>query len=128
MVIHFDVWGPTNIPSLSGTRWFVSFIDDHTRMTRICLMKSKSEVSFLFQFFHKMIATQYQSNIQVIDTNNGGEFINQDLKRYLNLHGIVHKTTCPYTPKKNRVAKQKNRHLLEVVRASLFGAHMPTSY
>ena len=91
-------------------------------------MKSKSEVSFLFQFFHKMIATQYQSNIQVIDTNNGGEFINQDLKRYLNLHGIVHKTTCPYTPKKNRVAKQKNRHLLEVVRVFLFGAHMPTSY
>ena len=75
-----------------------------------------------------MIATQYQSNIQVIHTDNGGEFINQDLKRYLNLHGIVHKTTCPYTPKKNRVAKQKNRHLLEVVRVFLFGAHMPTSY
>ncbi|KAL6329534.1 hypothetical protein AAG906_022083 [Vitis piasezkii] len=48
-----------------------------------------------------MITTQYQSNIQVIRTDNGGEFINQDLKRYLNLHGIVHQTTCPYTPQQN---------------------------
>jgi hypothetical protein len=91
-------------------------------------MKSKSEVSSLFQQFHKMIATQYQSKIQVIRTDNGGEFINQNLKQYLNLHGIVHQTTCPYTPQQNGVAERKNRHLLEVVRASLFGAHMPTSY
>ena len=75
-----------------------------------------------------MIATQYQSNIQVIRTDNGCEFINQDLKRYLNLHGIVHQTTCLYTPQQNAVAERKNHHLLEVVRASLFGAHMPTSY
>ncbi|KAL6323336.1 hypothetical protein AAG906_029343 [Vitis piasezkii] len=81
-----------------------------------------------------MIATQYQSNIQVIRTDNGGEFVNQDLKQYLNLHGIVYKIallvviTCPYTPQQNGVAQRKNRHLLKVVRASLFGAHMPTNY
>ncbi|XP_059599016.1 uncharacterized protein LOC132255176 [Vitis vinifera] len=75
-----------------------------------------------------MIATQYQSNIQVIRTDNGGEFVNQDLKQYLNLHGIVHQTICPYTPQQNGVAERKNHHLLKVVRASLFGAHMPTNY
>ena len=128
MVVHSDVWGPTNTPSLNGSRWFVSFIDDHTRMTWICLMKSKSEVSSLFQQFHKMIATQYQTNIQVIRTDNRGEFINHSLKDYLNTHGIIHQTTCPYTPQQNGVAERKNRHLLEVVRAFLFEAHMPTSY
>jgi len=80
MVIHSDVWGPANTSSLSGARWFVSFIDDHTRMTWVCLMKSKNEVSSLFQQFHKIIATQYQYNIQVLRTDNGGEFVNQDLK------------------------------------------------
>ena len=75
-----------------------------------------------------MIATQYQSHIQVLHTNNGGEFVNQDLKQYLQSHGIAYQTTCPYSPQQNRVAERKNRHLLEVVRASLFRAHMPTSY
>ena len=76
MLIHSDVWGPAKNPSLNGSRWFVSFIDDHTRMTWVCLMKSKNEVSSLFQKFHKMIATQYQSHIQVLRTDNGGEFVN----------------------------------------------------
>ena len=90
MVIHSDVWGPAKTSSLSRARWFVSFIDDHTRMTWVCLMKSKNEVSSLFQQFHKIIATQYKSNIQGLRTDNGGELVNQDLKQYLNLHGIVH--------------------------------------
>ena len=98
MIIHSDGWGPANTPSMNGARWFVSFIDDNTRMTWVCLMKSKSEVSSLFQKFHKMIATQYQSHIQVLRTDNGGEFVNQDLKQYLQLHGIAHQTTCPYFP------------------------------
>ncbi|KAL0451458.1 UNVERIFIED_CONTAM: Retrovirus-related Pol polyprotein from transposon TNT 1-94 [Sesamum latifolium] len=75
-----------------------------------------------------MITTQYQAHIQVLRTDNGGEFVNQDLQRYLNLHGIVHQMTCPYSPQQNGVVERKNRHLLEVVRASLFEANMPTSY
>ena len=59
MVVHSDVWGPAKISSLNGSRWFVSFIDDYSRMTWVCLMKTKDEVSSLFQKFHKMIATQY---------------------------------------------------------------------
>ena len=61
MVVHSDVWGPTKISSLNGSRWFVSFSDDYSRMTWVCLMKTKDEVSSLFKKFHKMIATQYQS-------------------------------------------------------------------
>lgn len=75
MVVHSDVWSPAKISSLNGARWFVSFIDDHTHMTWVCLMKSKDEVSSLFQKFHRMIATQYRSQIQVLRTDNGGEFV-----------------------------------------------------
>ena len=57
MVIHYDVWGPSKVPTLSGSRWFVTFIDDCTRMTWLCLMKTKDEVNLLFQNFHKIIET-----------------------------------------------------------------------
>jgi hypothetical protein len=127
-IVHSDVWGPTNTCSLNGKRWFISFIDNHTRMTWICLMKCKSEVSSLFKQFHNMVATQYSSAIQVLRSDNGGEFVKQELKQYLINHGIVHQTTCPYTPQQNGVAERKNRQLLEVVRASLFEAHMSTKY
>lgn len=66
MMIHFDFWGPSPKPTLSGAHWFVTFIYDCTRMKWICLMKCKSEVSFLFQKFYKHISTQYKATIQVI--------------------------------------------------------------
>ncbi|RVW54333.1 Retrovirus-related Pol polyprotein from transposon RE1 [Vitis vinifera] len=43
-------------------------------------------------------------------------------------HGIIHQTTCSNTPQQNGVAERKNRHLLEVVRASLIAAKTPISY
>ena len=63
MIIHFDVWGPSKFATLDGLRWFVTFIDDCTRMTCVCLMKSKSEVNLLFQFFHKMVCSQYNAQV-----------------------------------------------------------------
>jgi transposase InsO family protein len=58
-------------------------------------------------------------------SDNGREYIDHDLHNFLSQHGIVHHTTCAYTPQQNGVAERKNRHLLEVVRASLFEAHLP---
>ncbi|KAJ9682154.1 hypothetical protein PVL29_018172 [Vitis rotundifolia] len=118
MVIHSDVWGPSKVPTLSGSRWFVTFIDDCTRMTWLCLMKTKDEVNFLFQNFHKMIETQYNAKVRVLRSDNGGEYQNSDLQKYLEGHGIIHQTTYSNTPQQNGVAETKNRHLLEVVRAS----------
>ncbi|RVW62884.1 Retrovirus-related Pol polyprotein from transposon RE1 [Vitis vinifera] len=128
MVIHSDVWGPSKVPTLSGSRWFVTFIDDCTRMTWLCLMKTKDEVNLLFQNFHKMIETQYNAKVRVLRSDNGGEYQSSDLQKYLEGHGIIHQTTCSNTPQQNGVAERKNRHLLEVVRASLIAAKTPISY
>ena len=128
MIIHYDVWGPSKFSTLDGSRWFVTFIDDCIRMTWVCLMNSKSEVKLLFQKFHKMVCSQYNAQVQVLCSDNGGEYLSFELKRYLEAHGTIHPTTCFDTPKQNRVAERKNRHLLEVVRASLIEAHMTLFY
>jgi hypothetical protein len=43
-VVHLDVWGPTKMTSMGGCRYYVSFIDDHTRKVWVYFMKEKSEV------------------------------------------------------------------------------------
>lgn len=122
------MWGPSKIPTLGGSRWFVTFIDDCTRVTWLWLMKSKSEVNLLFQKFHKMIKTQYNAQIQVLCSDNGGECQNSDLQQFFEAEGIINQTTCSNTPQQNGVAERKNRHLLEVLRAVSIEAHMPLSY
>jgi hypothetical protein len=44
MQIHSDVWGPCSVMSLSGYKWFVTFIDCHTRMTWVYMLRGKHEV------------------------------------------------------------------------------------
>ncbi|KAM1459176.1 hypothetical protein ACFX2I_036147 [Malus domestica] len=109
MIIHSDVWGPSKTATFGGAHWFITFIDDYTRMTWVCLMKSKGEVTSLFQQFYKMVQVQYKSQIQVLMSDNGGEYVNSELRAFLDHHGIVHQTTCPYTPQQNGVAERKNR-------------------
>ena len=57
-LIHTDVWGPSSIISKSGCRWYVSFIDDCSRMTWLYLLKTKDEVSKIIQDFYKLVKTQ----------------------------------------------------------------------
>ncbi|CAL8164315.1 unnamed protein product [Prunus armeniaca] len=125
MLIHSYVWGPSLITAPSGVRWFVTFIDDCTRMTWLYLLKNKNEVFSRFQSFHKQMKTQFNAQIQILRSDNGGELVNHDFQTYFQQHGIIHETTCPQTPQQNDVAEQKNRHLLETARALLIGTHIP---
>jgi len=84
------VRGPSKINNITGSRWFVTFIDDHTRTTWVFLMKEKSEVGQIFEYFHNMVRMQFQANIQVLITNNGREYYNFALRSYLQKNGIVH--------------------------------------
>jgi len=54
-LVHNDVWRPSKVTTLTGKKWFVTFIDDHTRSCWIYLISEKSEVTQLFKDFSNMI-------------------------------------------------------------------------
>lgn len=65
-LIHMDIWEPFSIPSMNGHKYFLTFIDDHTRYCCIFLMKLKFEASLLVQSFTKFAKTQFNTTIKVI--------------------------------------------------------------
>ncbi|GJP44883.1 hypothetical protein CLOM_g4285, partial [Closterium sp. NIES-68] len=44
-LVHMDVVGPTRAPSLSGSRYFLTIVDDHTWAVWVYPLKSKGEVA-----------------------------------------------------------------------------------
>ena len=125
-LVHSDVWGPSKITTSSGKRWFVTFIDDHTRLTWVYLITDKSEVSSMFQNFYHTIETQFHQKIAILRSDNGREFQNHNLSEFLASKGIVHQNSCAYTPQQNGVAERKNRHLLEVARSLMLSTSLPS--
>jgi transposase InsO family protein len=127
-MVHSDVWGPSRVTTLNGKRWFITLIDDHTRLTWVYLMKDKSEVETVFKQFYEMIKTQFHTQIQILRSDNGTEYFNQYLGGYLIEKGIVHQSSCVKTPQQNGVAERKNRHLLEVARCLLLSSKCPKTF
>ncbi|KAL0446094.1 UNVERIFIED_CONTAM: Retrovirus-related Pol polyprotein from transposon RE1 [Sesamum latifolium] len=73
-LIHIDIWGPYKQPSLSGCHYVLTIVDDHSRVTWTYLMKHKSQTLHILGSFIFKVATQFNSKIEVVRTDNGSEF------------------------------------------------------
>ena len=109
MLVHSDVWGPAPVVGLHGFPYFVTFIDDCTRMSWIYFLRQKSEVFHVFVEFYNMICTQFQTQPCMLRTDNGREYINSNMQKFFKQKGLIHQTSCPDTPQQNGVAERKNR-------------------
>jgi hypothetical protein len=112
-LIHSDVW-TSPIPSLSGCRYYVIFVDDYSRFTWLYPLSSKSEVYGCFVKFKLLVENLFSTKIKKFQSDNGGEYTSHQFKHFLSQNGILHRVTCPYTSQQNGVAERKHRHVLEV--------------
>ena len=126
-LVHSDVWGPFSL-SIDGFKYFVTFIDDFSKVTWVYLLKSKSEVFECFKDFHRLVITHFSAHIKTLRTDNGTEYTSHNMKNYLISHGIVHQTSCVNTPEQNGVAERKNRDLLEKTRAIMMQMNVPKHF
>ncbi|KAL9996132.1 putative RNA-directed DNA polymerase [Helianthus debilis subsp. tardiflorus] len=127
-LVHLDVWGPYKVRSKEGFRYFLTIVDDYSRAVWVSLMKSKQEVyENVFEFVN-IIKTQFKKDVKCLRSDNGTEFVNNQMNSFCKGKGIVHQTSCTYTPQQNGVVERKHRHLLNVARALLFQSGLPVSF
>ena len=67
-LVNSDVNGPMEVPSLGGSRYFITFIDDFSKWTLVYIMKRKSESFKSFQLFHKISETHIATKITTVNT------------------------------------------------------------
>ena len=110
--IHCDIWGPYRVPTHSGAQYFLTIVDDFTRYTWIHLMHFKSESQRYLRSFFSFVQTQFETRIQQIQVDNGGEFYS--MKDFFLEQGVIYQTSCVRTPQQNGVVERKHRHILNV--------------
>ncbi|CAI7886197.1 unnamed protein product [Closterium sp. NIES-53] len=128
-LVHMDVVGPTRAPSLSGSRYFLTIVDDHTRAVWVYPLKNKGEVAAaVLKEWMPRAQRESGHKVKVIRTDNGGEFIGADFEAVLKKKGIQHQLTVPYNPQQNGVAERFNRTLQEGARTLLGRAGLPDPF
>jgi len=100
-LVHFDIWGPAPILTKGGFRHFVLFVDDCSRYTWIYLLQHWSELTNIYQNFHKMVQTQFSCTIKTFRSDNAMEYKDKSFLTILQQNGIVFHHSCPYTSQQN---------------------------
>ena len=85
-------------------------------------------MSHIFLIFCTMVQNHFGTKIKNIRSDNACDYFNQIFSQWFQKEGIIHESSCIITPQQNGVAKRKNRHLLECIRALLFQQNVPKSY
>ncbi|WVY96778.1 hypothetical protein V8G54_028929 [Vigna mungo] len=123
-LLHIDIWGPTTA-SMNDYKYLLTIVDDYSRYTWIIPMIDKSSVKNQILTFLCYVENQFQKKVKTIRTDNGVEFILQNM---FSSKGIIHQTTCVETPEQNGVVERKHQHILNTTRALLFHSHLPLAF
>jgi hypothetical protein len=113
------------VPTLSGYRYWVTFIDDWSRYGWIYLLKCKSDVFEAFKAFKAFVKLQYGVSIKCLDDNKGGKYIGHIWDAYFAETGICREHTMEGMSQQGSIAECCNRTLEEHIVAMLNSACLP---
>ena len=118
-LINFDINGPMTITSMNGSRYVMNFVDDFSRYTWVFFVKKKSEVCEKFTKLKALIENASSLKIKILRSDNGGEYVCNELLHICSQIGIQVQHSFPYTPQQDSVAKRKNQSLQEMTTCML---------
>nr|XP_016445468.1 PREDICTED: uncharacterized protein LOC107770645 [Nicotiana tabacum] len=128
-LIHVDTWGTYHTPTHSGSRYFLTIVDDFYRSSWTHLSSSKNNAFSLIKALVAIVKTQFHITIQTIRSDNALELGgSHSAISYFSDNSIIHQTTCPHTQQQNGVVERKHRTLLEACRALPFQSKAPIRF
>ena len=68
--VHLDLWGKAPVESKGGKKFFVTFINDKTRLTHLYLLKTKDEALKFYKHYKAWVATQMGAKIKVLNSDS----------------------------------------------------------
>lgn len=118
-VIHTDVC-EMDVKSLGGAHYFLLLKDDFSHYRFVYFLRHKSEVPDKIKSFVSLVETQTSYKIKILRSDNGREYVNAKLVKFLEEKGIKHVCTVPYTPEQNGSSERENRTLVEAARSMIY--------
>ena len=130
-LIHSDVCGSIAVPSFSGQKYLVVYIDDYSRRVWVYFVKSKDSLvmTSVFQEFLARMNKAYPKwpIARVRCANARGEYDNCLFRGIHRVSGISFEPAPPYTQHKNGKSERMIQILVTKARTLIIDAKLPTA-
>ena len=130
-LVSFDMTGPVSA-GMNGEVYLIAGIDCASDLARGAAVKTKSEATqFVIDtiiLWERQVQGPGVHYVQRVRTDNGGEFCNTTLDKFLYERGIVHETTTPYTSAQNGRVERLMRTIMTIVRSLLSCAKLSNRF
>jgi len=126
-----DFNGPMEVPSLSGARYALLFVDVATRYKKLYLVKSKKEGLAKYKDF---VGVMRQLGVETANTgatlqgDNDSVFQSKEFRDYCKSIGVQQRFSPPHTQAKNGIVERAWNTLLDSARTLLKTAVLPKEY
>ncbi|GJS23630.1 putative ribonuclease H-like domain-containing protein [Tanacetum coccineum] len=127
-MLHMDLFGPTFVKSLMKWMYCLVVIDYYSRFSWVFFLATKDETSGILKSFITRVENVIDQRVKVIRYKNRTEFKNKDMNQFCERKRIKREFSVARTPQQNRVAKRKNRTLIEAARTILADSKLPTTF
>jgi transposase InsO family protein len=127
-VLHVDLCGPMRTISIQGNRYVMPVTDECSRFVTTFYMPKKSDAAELLLKCIDQYENYTGNRVNIVQSDNGGEFTSTFLRKKLAIKGIRLQTTVAYTPEQNGIAERMNRTLMDRARTMLINAGLNTKY
>jgi len=118
-LVHSDLAGRMSLPSVGGSKYFVLFIDDYSRYTKVYSLRSKAAVISRFREYKAFVETNLGKKIKRFRSDGGGEYTSYEFDQLLRDSGIIREKAARYSPEQNGVSEWANRTIIGRAKAML---------
>ncbi|CAD7081866.1 unnamed protein product [Hermetia illucens] len=105
-IIHSDVCCPISPTAINNKNYFVLFVDEYTHYCVSYTIAHKSDVFLVFKDFVAKSEAHFDLKVVNLYSDNGGEYLSNEMKDYCCEKGITYHLTVPRTPQLNGVSER----------------------
>jgi hypothetical protein len=102
-----DLFGPVAYMSIGGNKYGLVLVDDYSRFTWVFFLHEKSVVQDTLKKFAKRAQNEFDTKIKKVRSDNGTEFKNTNIEKFLDEEGIGHEFSVPILHNKMELLKGK---------------------
>jgi hypothetical protein len=127
-IFAVDLIGPFQVDSVDGGKYIMTVRDVATGYCFVRVLTHKWEATGHIVAIIDKFENFTEKKVKILRSDNGGEFVNNELKAYLDGKGIIAERALPYHHYQNGVIERFNRTVAAMARTILLDSSLPKTF